>query len=109
MNQGQRESDVKIMARLRAPIDDLVSQYCPNKTRHQQLRLRQLTWQAVDVLVRTGNVVNLNQEKDIKRITRNIKEVGASEKFIEASLRLAVRIYQTMLVDYPGLLKRYKG
>ena len=108
-NQRENKSDEKIMARLRKPINELVDKYCSNKTEYQRLRLRQLTWQAVDVLVRTGNVAHLKREKDVQRIIRNIREVGASEEFIEESLSLAGSIYEKMQIDYPSLLKRYRG
>lgn len=109
MNQKKSESDQEILTRLRKPIGELVNNLCANKTEYQQLRLRQLAWQAVDVLVRTGNVAHLEEEKDVKRIIKDIKEIGASERFIEESLQLAISIYREMEIDYPDLLKRYKG
>ncbi|MBN1262868.1 MAG: hypothetical protein JW991_00765 [Candidatus Pacebacteria bacterium] len=109
MNQLKQETDQEIMARLRRPIDELIEKHCGDKTEMERLRLRQLAWQAVDVLVRTRNIANLENQPDIKRITQNIKEVGASEKFIQESLFLALTIYKKMQADHPGLLKRYGG
>lgn len=109
MSQKRKEADREVMARLRKPIDDLVDRHCSDKSSYQRLRLRQLAWQAVDVLVRTGSVADIEHEKDIKRIIRDIREIGASEKFIEESLALAVSIYKRMQVYYPGLLERYRG
>jgi len=109
MGDQNPESDQEIMARLREPINALVEKYCADKTEYQKLRLRQLAWQAVDVLTRTGEVADIENNKNIKRITRDIKQLGASGDFIEESLALAVAIYKRMQVYYPGLLKRYKG
>lgn len=107
MDQPKKETDQEVMARLRQPIDELVNKYCGDKTEAERLRLRQLAWQAVDVLVITGNVSGLEHEKDIKRITRNIRELGASEAFIRESLVRAVSIYKQMQAYHPGLLERY--
>lgn len=109
MNQKKPESDQEILARLRKPIDELIDRYSLNRTEYQRLRLRQLAWQAVDVLARTGNVAYLREEKDIKRIIGNIKEIGASEEFIEESLALAISIYREMQTDYPDLLRKYQS
>lgn len=109
MTQPKPESDQEILARLREPIGDLINEYCGDRTEIQRLRLRQLAWQAVDVLVRTGNLAYLREEKDIKRIIRDIKEIGASEEFIEDSLALALSIYREMQTDYPDLLRKYQG
>jgi len=102
-------NDQEVMARLRQPIDELIDKYCADKTLYERLRLRQLAWQAVDVLARTGNVADLEHEKDVKRITQNIRELGASDIFIKESLELAISIYKKMQVYYPGILKRYQG
>ncbi len=96
-----------VFLRLREPINDLVDRYCVNKTAYQKLRLRQLAWQAVDVLVRTNNLAGLNSEPDIKRITRDIRSLGASAEFIEESLHLAGEIYKQMQVLCPAVLKNY--
>lgn len=109
MNQKKGETDQAILAQLRKPIGELVNTFCAEKTEYEKLRLRQLAWQAVDVLVRTGEVAHLQDEKDIKRIIQNIKEIGASERFIKESILLAISIYRKMQLDYPDLLKRYKG
>lgn len=109
MGKVNNHSDQVVMARLRKPIDELVEGFCANKTESQKLRLRQLAWQAVDVLARIGNVADLVQEKDIKRITRDIKKLGASDQFVEESLVLAKEIYRQMKVHHPGLLKKYSG
>jgi hypothetical protein len=107
MGAKKELTDQEIMSRLREPIGKLVEKYCAEKTEYQKLRLRQLAWQAVDVLVRTGKIAHLETEKDIKRITRSIRELGASEKFIQESLSLAASIYKQMQIYYPGLLRRY--
>lgn len=109
MNQKTGETDQEILTQLRKPIGDLVNTFCAEKTSYEKIRLRQLAWQAVDVLVRTDNVSHLEDEKDIKRIILNIKEIGASGRFIEESLLLAISIYRKMQLDYPILLRRYKG
>lgn len=102
-----KESDQQVMARLRKPIDELIEKYCSDKTDYQKLRLRQLAWQAVDVLIRTRSISNLQNQKDIKRICLDIHELGASEVFIEESLALAVAIYRRMQIYHPLLLKTY--
>lgn len=109
MNQKRGQTDQEILARLREPIGELVENLCSHQTEYERIRLRQLAWQAVDVLVRTGNVAHIEDEKDIKRIILNIKEIGASERFIKESLLLAISIYRKMQLDYPDILKRYKG
>ncbi len=97
------------MARLREPIGGLVEKHCADKNPYQKVRLRQLAWQAVDVLARTGNVAGIKNEKDIRRIMINIRELGASDQFIEESLSLAISIYRQMQAYHPGILKRYQG
>ena len=109
MDQKKPESDQEIMAELRAPIDELIDKYFATQTAYQKLRVRQLAWQAVDILVRTGNIADLEQDKNVKRILKDIKELGASEEFIDQSLSLAVSIYKKMQLNFPGLLKRYRG
>jgi hypothetical protein len=106
---SKKETDQQILARLKEPIDKLVEKYCSEKTDYQRLRLRQLAWQTVDVLVRTGNIADIKHDKNVKRVIRNIKEVGASRKFIEKSLSLALTIYKRMKAFHPGILKRYGG
>jgi len=109
MNQKKGETDQEILTRLRKPISELVDKRCANKTEYERIRLKQLAWQAVDVLIRTDNVAHLEEEKDVKRIIKNIKEIGASKRFIEDSLLLAISIYRKMQLDYPDVLKRYRG
>jgi hypothetical protein len=102
-------SDQEIMSRLREPINELIDTNFPNKNPWERLRIRQLAWQAVDVLARTGNIANLENEKEMQRIARDIRQLGASKEFIEESFKLAVTIYRQMQIEYPGLLKRYQG
>ena len=107
MDSQTKETDQEIMARLREPINELINKHCSDKTEYQRLRLRQLSWQAVDVLIRKKSVANLENEPNIKRITRDIKELGASEEFIQESLALAVSIYSKIKINYPSLLESY--
>ena len=107
MDPVKKVSDQETMAKLREPIDHLIEKYCSDKDEFQKLRLRQLAWQAVDVLVRTGNISRIDSDPNIKRITRDIKQLGASDTFIEESLHLAVTIFRKMQAEYPGLLKKY--
>ena len=109
MNQKKALPDHLILARLRKPIDELVDKYYANRPVEERLRLRQLAWQSVDVLAREGYMGEIREQSDIKRIIRNIREVGASEVFIEKSLRLAVLICKEMETDYPSLYRRYRG
>ena len=109
MDQTSQQTDQQIMARLRKPIDDLVDDYYAKRPVEERLRLRQLAWQAVDVLAREGYLGEIKQQGDIKRIIRNIRELGASEDFIEKSLRLAVLVCKEMETDYPSLCSRYQG
>lgn len=97
------------MERLRKPIGELVEKHCADKTPWQKIRLRQLSWQAVDVLARTENVAGIRNEKDIRRIIADIQKLGAAEAFIEDSLALAVSIYRQMQAYHPQLLRRYQG
>lgn len=107
MDAKKPETDQEIMARLRQPIDQLVQEHCLDRTEFQKLQLRQLAWQAVDVLVRTGNVGSLETNENIKRIARKIKELGVPDDFIRESLQIAIQIYKKMQVEYPGILKKY--
>ena len=109
MDQPKPPSDQEILEKLRKPIEDLVNRLCPEIDEMERVRLRQLAWQAVDILVRRGNVANIKNEKEMLRITSDIRKIGASEEFIEESLLLAIAIYRRMQIDYPGLLKRYRG
>lgn len=103
-----KDSDNQILTRLKKPIDDLVTASFPEANQYQRLRLRQLAWQAVDLLVKSGNAAGLKAHKDILRLTSDIKLLGASDQFIDDSLSLAVRIYQQLQVDYPDVLGRYR-
>jgi hypothetical protein len=109
MDQNLEENDIKILERLRKPIDDLVNKYCINQPLINRMRLRQLPWQAIDVLVKTEDVAHLKTNSNIKRIIKDIKHTGVPEKFIDESLNLAINIYQSMKTEYPLLYKRYKG
>lgn len=109
MPQTKSESDQEILNRLRKPIDELAARHNLEGGEFQRFRLRQLAWQAVDVLARTGNVANLKNEKEIKRIIRDIKQIGAPKRFINESLLLAVSIYREMEARYPALLQRYRS
>lgn len=102
------ESESQTMTRLREPIGELVEKYCADKTPWQKVRLRQLAWQAVDVLARTENVAGIKNEKDIKRIIGDIRKLGASKDFVEESLVLAISIYRQMQAYHPNLLKNYR-
>ena len=104
-----QQTDQQVMTQLRKPIDDLVNEYYAKKPVEERLRLRQLAWQAVDVLAREGYLGEIKQQADIKRIIRNIRELGASQDFIEKSLRLAVLVCKKMEVDYPFLCEKYRG
>ncbi|MFC1790377.1 hypothetical protein ACFLZP_02765 [Patescibacteria group bacterium] len=101
------ESDAEVMARLRAPIEELVAKHCSDKTEFQKIRLRQLPWQALDVLIRTKNVAGLEHDQNIKRLIQDVRQLGASQTYIQESLHLARSIYQNMQQNYSGLLKRY--
>ena len=109
MDKSKPETDQKTMARLRKPIDDLINRHSGGKTKYQRFRLRQLSWQAVDVLARRGNIGSLREDKTIKRLIRDVQQVGASGDFIDESLSLAVSIYQEMQSSYPDLLARYRS
>jgi len=109
MVQPLPESDEKILKRLRQPINDLLNRYCLDFSLENKMRLRQLAWYAVDILIDTDDVVNFKYHKDILKISENIKAIGASNHFIEESLNLALSIYNRMKSDYPALLKRYKA
>lgn len=102
-------SESEIMTRLREPIGELVEKHCAEKTDLQKLRLRQLAWQAVDVIARTGNIAHIDQDKNIKRILNDIRQLGATESFIEESLALAIAIYKRMQAYHPDLLRKYSG
>jgi len=104
-NRGQ--TDQVVLEELKKPIDDLVKAYYPGSNQYQRLRFRQLAWQAVDALVRTGEMSDLRNHKDIARIIKDVRQLGASEEFIEESLVLATLIYRRLQLDYPALLKRY--
>ncbi|MFC1727627.1 hypothetical protein ACFL0Y_03840 [Patescibacteria group bacterium] len=106
---ADQQDEQKIMAQLRKPIDELINSHYAKRPIEERLRLRQLSWQAVDVLVREGYLGRIEEQDDIKRIIRNIKELGASPGFIEKSLRLAVLICKEMETDYPFLWAKYGG
>lgn len=106
MNRGQ--TDQVILEELKKPIDDLVNTYYPESNQYRRLRFRQLAWQAVDVLARTSEIGDLRNHKDVTRIIKDIRQLGASEEFIEESLVLAVSIYRKLQLDYPALLERYR-
>ena len=109
MAPSSGKSDQEILSQLRRPIDELVDTYYSGRPLEERFRLRQLAWQAVDVLVREGYLGEIEEQDDIKRIIRNIKEVGASDLFIEKSLRLAKVICQELETRYPSLYRRYRG
>ena len=109
MSQIQLEPEEEIIKRLRKPIDELIEEYGINLDDFQRLRLRQLAWQAVDILVKTGDIAYLRHEENIQRIINDIRNLGASEEFIEKSLTLAISIYKKMKVYYPSLLNKYGG
>ena len=109
MDQKKLPPDHVILAQLRKPIDELVDSFYANRPIEERLRLRQLSWQAVDVLAREGYLGEIKEQSDIKRIIRNIREVGASQDFIEKSLRLAVLICKEMETEYPSLYRKYRG
>lgn len=102
------DSDGVILARLKKPIDDLVTAFSPDANQYQRLRLRQLAWQAVDLLVKDGDIAGLRTHKDMLRLINDIRQLGASDQFVEDSLALAVRIYQQLQIDYPDVLLRYR-
>ncbi len=108
MISSKHQNDSEILAELRKPIEELVENFFPEKTEYQRLRLKQLAWQAVDVLSRTEDVANLEEQKEIVRIIEDIKKLGASSEFIEESLALAVSIYRKLQIDYPEVLDRYQ-
>ena len=103
------KDDQEILAELKKPIDNLIEDYHPEKSLPQKVRLRQLAWQAIDVLAKTNDFTNLRNQKDIRRLTRDVRQVGGSEDFIKRSLFLATSIYKKLQIEHPGLLKRYQG
>lgn len=103
------EDDQKILLELRKPIEQLVTDYFPSAGNYKRIRLRQLAWQALDFLAKTGDVYSLKTDKNIQGLIKNVQEVGASQKFIDESLDLAVRIFRKMQTEHPGLLKSYQG
>lgn len=102
-------ADQEILTELKKPIDNFVISFFPDRNDFQRLRLRQLAWQAVDVLAKTGDIGNLRGQKDIARLVLDVKQLGATDAFIEESLALAVKIYQQLQMDYPGVLERYRS
>jgi hypothetical protein len=109
MTSDLTETDTQILHRLRQPIDNLVNKYCVNQPIENRIRLRQLAWQAVDILVNTEDIAHIKSNKDIKRLLNDIRQVGGSEKFIQQSLDLGINIYNDMKLNYPGLFRRYKS
>lgn len=100
--------DDKILAQVRSRIDEFIEPYCINQSTESRLRLRQLPWYALDILIYTGNVNTLQTNDVIQQIITDVRNIGASEQFIKDSLALAVSIYTTMQLDHPEVLKRYK-
>jgi hypothetical protein len=106
---AQNDTDTVIMKILREPIDELVNKYCQNLSLENRMRLRQLPWYAVDILLQTNDIPNLKHNEVIQRIINDIRLLGASEQFINDSLDTAISIYNTMKTEYPGISLRYKG
>jgi len=102
------QTDEEILAELRQPIDELTNKYGSNLDEMNRYRLRQLPWQAVDILVNTEAVAHLKNNENLKRLIRDVRQIGASDKFIDEAVALAVEIYQKMKTDYPALYNRYK-
>ena len=100
--------DDKIMQQLREPINELMDKYCINQPIENRMRLRQLAWYAVDILIHTDDVSDLRNNDVIQSIIENIKTLGASNTFIDESINLAITIYNRMKLDHPELLIRYK-
>jgi hypothetical protein len=106
---ASQKNDRVILMELREPIEDLVTDYFPNAGTYERVRLRQLAWQALDFLVKTSDIYSLKTDKNIQGLIKDVQEVGATQKFIDASFELAVMIFRKMQTEYPGLLKQYRG
>jgi hypothetical protein len=102
------DQDYATLETLRKPIDELVAEFFPDASEENKIRLRQLAWQGVDVLAKTGDVGGLENDKNIIRLVNDVKILGASEKFIEKSFDLAISIYRELQIHYPGILKSYQ-
>src|SRR4030042_4275754 len=105
MVQTLAESDEKILARLREPIDEVINRYGYSFTDMNRMRLRQLAWFAVDVLIDKDDVADLANSDVIRHIIEDVKSLGASREFIRESLDLAKIIYNNLKLDHPDLIR----
>lgn len=103
------KDDQTTLAEVKKPIDELVTAFFPDSNSYQKIRLRQLAWQAVDILANTGEVAGLRSNKDIERLILDVRQLGADDRFIEDSLSLAIRIFHRLQTDYPAVLERYRS
>lgn len=102
------QNDETILNQLREPINEFINASCAGRSEYEKTYLRQLPWQALDVLARRGNIAHLNKEPEISRIISQVKEMGITERFIDDSLAIALKIYNQLQIEHPDVLLRYR-